>query len=357
LGVCHGDVLPNGSLERMDTRVDSAAELAFGEQREPALHESQPRRTGWGEVQVEPRPFQKPPADQGRLMGAIVVQDHMHVQVGWDMGLDRIKELPELARPMPLMEGTDDAARLHVQGREQRGRAMAAVVMRPALHLPGAHRQQEARAVQRLNLRCFIHAQDECFVRRMEVESHNIAHLLDEQRIGRQFEGFRPMRLQTKGAPDAMHGTAAHPAPLRHGARAPLRRLRGRRLQGLGDNPFHSRIGHRPRRAGAGLIQQPIQAVAHKALPPLPDGLHCHPEPMGDGGVRVSLRTRKHDPGSLGQGLRRLRTPRPLLQALSFHRRHGQPRCRSSSSHGVLPSMPENTSAAQLIPCTSETGH
>jgi hypothetical protein len=129
--------------------------------------------------------LQQPPANQRRFMGAVVVQDHMHVQAGRDVGLDRVEELPELTCPMPLVEGADDAAGLHFQGREERGRAMAAVVMRPALDLPRTHRQQRARAVQGLNLRLFIDAQDQRFVRWMEREPYNIPHLLDKQRIGR----------------------------------------------------------------------------------------------------------------------------------------------------------------------------
>jgi len=355
--VGHCDVLPDGGLEGLDTGVHPSTQLALRQQREPAFHAVEPRGTGRGEVQMEVGTFQQPPANQSRLMGAIVVQDHMHVQAGRDVRLDRIEELPELPRPMPLVECANDAAGLHFQGREERGRAMAVVVMRPSLNLPGTHRQQGARAVQGLNLRFLIHAQDERLVRGMEREPHDIAHLLNKQRVGRQFERLGAMRLQAEGPPDALHGTPAHPALLRHGACAPVGRVGGRRLEGVGHDPFNRRVCHRAWRAGARFIQQPIEAVGHKALPPLPDALQRHPDPMGHGGVRVSIRTREHDPGSLGQGLRRLRTSRPLIQSLSFHGCHSQRRFGSSSSHGVLPSIPENTSKAQLIPRTSETGH
>jgi hypothetical protein len=42
-------------------------------------------------------------------MRAIVVQDQMHVQAGLDVGLDRVEELSELTRSMPLVEGANDA--------------------------------------------------------------------------------------------------------------------------------------------------------------------------------------------------------------------------------------------------------
>lgn len=45
---------------------------------------------------------------------------------------------------------------------------MAAIVMRAALDLPGSHRQQRGCAVQGLDLRLLIDAQDERFIRGME---------------------------------------------------------------------------------------------------------------------------------------------------------------------------------------------
>ena len=84
--------------------MHAATQLALREQREPPFHEVQPRGARRGEVQMEPRPPQEPPTDQGGLMRAIVVQNQMHVQVGWDIGRDRIEKVTELCGPMPLVE-------------------------------------------------------------------------------------------------------------------------------------------------------------------------------------------------------------------------------------------------------------
>lgn len=108
----------------------------------------------------------------------------MHVQAGRDAGGDGGEELTEFKSTMSLMELPNDTARFDFQGGEERRRAMVAIVMRAALDLPRAHRQQRTRAVQGLNPRLLIDAQDKCFVRGMEIEPHNIAHLLDKQRIG-----------------------------------------------------------------------------------------------------------------------------------------------------------------------------
>lgn len=132
----------------------------------------------------------------------------MHVQLRGAIRFNRVEELPELLRSMPLLELPDDAACFDFQGGEERGRAMAMVVMGPMFDLSRAHRQQGARAVQGLNLGFLILAQDQRFVGLLQVESHNIAHLLDKQGIGRQFERLRAMRLQAEGPPDAMPHTA-----------------------------------------------------------------------------------------------------------------------------------------------------
>ena len=59
----------------------------------------------------------------------------------------------------------------------------------------------------------------------------------------------------------------------------------------------------------------------------------------------------------LRQRLSGLRASSPPLQGLSFGRGQRKQGCRSSRSHGVLPSIPEDISDAQVIPLTSETGH
>ena len=49
---------------------------------------------------IEPGPLGEPRANQRRLVGAIVVHDDVHVDVGRHPGLRPIEELPELGRAM-----------------------------------------------------------------------------------------------------------------------------------------------------------------------------------------------------------------------------------------------------------------
>jgi hypothetical protein len=49
-----------------------------------------------------------------------------------------------------------------------------------------------------LNLALLIHAQNQRLVGRIEVKADDVAHLFDEERIGREFERLAAVRLQPK---------------------------------------------------------------------------------------------------------------------------------------------------------------
>jgi hypothetical protein len=83
--------------------------------------------------------------------------------------------------------------------------AGALVVMGAPLDLSGLHRQKRLRAVERLDLALFVDADHQRFLRRIEIETDNVAHLFDELRVRGQLECLGSMGLQGKGAPDAMN--------------------------------------------------------------------------------------------------------------------------------------------------------
>ena len=115
------------------------------------------------------------------------------------------QKFAEFDRAVALVAAADDPTGGDVQGGEQRGCAVALVVMAAPLDLPRPHRQQRLSAVERLDLRLFVDAQHQGAVGWVEVEPNDVAHLVDKQRVGRQFEGFDAVRLQSEGPPDATH--------------------------------------------------------------------------------------------------------------------------------------------------------
>jgi hypothetical protein len=85
-----------------------------------------------------------------------------------------------------------------VQGRKQRRGPVTDVIVGDALNVAEPHGQHGLRAFQSLTLALLVHTQNQRIFWRIEVQPDHIPYLLHEQRIGRQLEGFLPMRLQTE---------------------------------------------------------------------------------------------------------------------------------------------------------------
>ena len=85
--------LPGGAMH-------AAPELLLREQGEEALDLIEPGCAGRGEVDVPTRPLGQPVADGLGLVGDVIAQDPMHVEVGRHVGLDLVEEFPERARAM-----------------------------------------------------------------------------------------------------------------------------------------------------------------------------------------------------------------------------------------------------------------
>jgi hypothetical protein len=115
-----------------------------------------------------------------------------------------VRQALELAGAVSLVAFADHLAGSNVERGEQRGRAVTLVIVGAPLGLAGAHRQQWLGAVERLDLALFVYAQHQRPVGRRQIELDDVAHLLDEQGIGRQLEGLAAMRLQREGLPDAV---------------------------------------------------------------------------------------------------------------------------------------------------------
>ena len=127
----------------------------------------------------------EPGFDRWRFVGGVIVEHQMDVEIGRHGLLDLRQEFAEFDCAVALVAAADDPTGSDVQGGEQRGRAVALVVMAAPLDLPRPHRQQRLSAVERLDLRLFIDAQHQGAVGRVEVEPNDVAHLVHKQRVGR----------------------------------------------------------------------------------------------------------------------------------------------------------------------------
>src|SRR3954471_13594456 len=152
IGVGLGHEAVDGELQVDDGLEDAALETLACELGEETFNGVKPGRRGRGEVEGPARVTGQPSAHPRVFVGGIVVDDGMDHFSHRNLRLDRIEEANELLMAVTLHVAADDSAVEDVESREQRGGAVAFVVVR---HRPSAarlHRQPRLGAVERLDL-------------------------------------------------------------------------------------------------------------------------------------------------------------------------------------------------------------
>src|SRR5215207_9401511 len=277
--------------------------------------------------------FEQPALNGCSLMSTVIVEDQMNVKLCRHLRIDLVEELAKLNRAMAPVELANHLASLSVQGGEQRSGAVALVVMSPAFRLSRAHRQNWLRAIQSLNLRFLVNTQHQRLIRGSHVKPDDVPHFVDEQGILGKFEALAAVRRQSESSPHPMDTTTTQSTSRSQRARAPVRSILRRGLQGHRQHSFHFSITHSARRSRARLVQQTINPLFQKPRPPLANHLFSDAQASRHLGITFSGGALQNNARSLGQRLARFRSPGPTLQRLSFFRRNTQLCKLSSSSH------------------------
>ncbi len=142
----------------------------------------------------------------------------MPIEALWHIGLDLVEKGAELLGAMAGIAFADDRASGDIEGCKQRRRPVAFVIVAAPRRLARKHRQHRLAAVERLDLRFFVHAQHDGMLGRRHVEAHHVAHLFHKQGVSGKLEGLKPVRLKSESAPDALHAGLRQPARLGHAA-------------------------------------------------------------------------------------------------------------------------------------------
>ena len=212
---------------------------------------------------------------------------------------------------------------------------MPGVVVAAPLGHSGDHRQHRGGPLQRLDLRFFVHGEDYRVRRRRQVQAHDVADLVNQQRVGGDLEVLGPPGLQAEGPPDAVHGRRGDAylpgqLPFRP-VRGPFRHL----FQGAHHHLLDLGVGDGARHSRPGLVAEPVQPAGQEPGPPLRHGDPADPQPRRDGRIVPALSARQHDPRPQRQPLGGLPPPRPVLQhpplSLRQHQRL-QPRITHATS-------------------------
>ena len=146
----------------------------------------------------------------------------MHVQRLGDVAVDVAQERQKLLMPVASLALGQHLAAGDVQGREQGGGSMPDVVVGDAFDIAQSHRQHRLSALQRLDLAFFVDAQHYGVIRRIQIQSDDVAHFLDEERVVGQFEGPLAVRLHAEQLEPARHGAFGDAAVLGHGTDRPV---------------------------------------------------------------------------------------------------------------------------------------
>ncbi len=124
------DIAGDGVDELSDTIDCEALKLAGREFGEEAFNEIQPRRRGRREVEVHARVLVEPSHNGRMLMGGVVVENDVDVELGRNGTLDFAQKSEKLLVPVAWHAFVEHFTCGDVQGSEQGRRAVTLVVMR-----------------------------------------------------------------------------------------------------------------------------------------------------------------------------------------------------------------------------------
>src|SRR5258708_21188102 len=115
----------------------------------------------------------QPSPHRGMLVGGVVVEDDMDDFAGRDLRLDGVEEADELLMAVALHAAADHLALEQIESGEQRGRAVAFVVMGQGARAALLHRQPRLSAVEPFVLLLLVDREHERVRPRVNVKTHS----------------------------------------------------------------------------------------------------------------------------------------------------------------------------------------
>jgi len=318
----------------------AAADGAAGDQRKEALDQVQPGAVRRHEMQMPAWTCGQPGLDLRMLVGGVVVDDQVNVEIGGHRRFDCAQEAEKLLMTVAWLALRQHLPGQHVQGREQRRRSVPLVIMGHALDIAEAQRQQRLGALQRLHLALLINAQHQGIVRRIQVQPDYIAHLLDEEGIGGQLEAFAAVRCYPKHFQVAMHAGLRDAGFCSDTTDRPVRRAIVRLLmqRGVGQRG-QSLVVDCPRLTWTQFVMQPSNPPFDEPPAPLTHRGRRHSMPLGHHTIGRTLSARQHQLGTQGQRRWHRARTRDRVQLLTLLSAQVQFRLGSTHRHSGISTM------------------
>ena len=281
-------VFEDGFLECHDAAERAASDPFLGNFRKESFDLVESRSTGGREMHLEARPLGEPVFDTRGFVGRVVVHHQMDFDSRFcgDRLVDQVQELEELLLPMALVTAADHMTGGHILTRQTARSCRDEHHHAWTFRTPRFQRQPWLRAVQGLHLTFLVNAQHGGLLERTDVKPDHISHLVHEERIGRQLEGFGAMGLQGEGTPNSRDRRLAQARRFGHAACAPMRGLSRLGFQGLSHDSLHVSITDLSRRSRPQFIQQSVQPPYDESRTPLPHRGLRHTQFLGHLSVR-----------------------------------------------------------------------
>jgi hypothetical protein len=116
-------------------------------------------------------------------VGTVVVEHQVGIRIGGNSSIDPFQEIQKLDRTVASIALTENVACGNIERSEQAGNAVPLVVVGASLQRSDPHGQNRLCTAKSLNLRFLIDALDQRVMRRIEIQSNNIPHLVDRHGI------------------------------------------------------------------------------------------------------------------------------------------------------------------------------
>src|SRR5580700_8172999 len=220
---------------------------------------------------------------------------------------------------MSVVELRHHFAREDLERGEQVDRSVPLVLVGPSLRESRSDGERGLLALESLDLRLLVDAEHDRFLRRVQVQSHDVGELLLEPRVVAELERLTPMGLEASGLPDPVHGHVTDAELAGQGSGGPVR-LTGRgRVEGGVDNL--PREGGRDRGVGSGsrsVLADSLDTEEGEALTPETDGVGASMELVGNLLVLTTLGRTEYDASSKDQSVRGGTAARPGLELAAF---------------------------------------
>jgi hypothetical protein len=250
------------------------------------------------------------------------------------------EETDELLVAMALHVAADHGSVEDVHGGEQGGRSVPLVIMGHRSSTALLHRQPGLGAVERLDLAFFVDGQDHGVRRRIDVETDDVAQLVDEFRVLGELELANAVGLQPMRAPDALDRTDADARGLGHRGARPMCDLARRRFHRERNDALSDRGIEFWNARGTSLIaQKAFEALNREAPLPAPNASLGLAGLAHDCDCADALGRQQHDPRPPDVLLRRVTVLHESLKPIHVGRsdRKGNAGAHVADSHAKSP--------------------